>query len=201
MHYCLIKLLWALVFLWAVVLCGLNDCIQYRHLGSVFALACWHALTSAPDPVNGALHPPRQDPVPEAADPVPVGGILQLCGEDSTNHTGGMLTYSCRQKRKHVSITFSNKMFAIFQPCSSQVLCVLPYKSSHCVAVNREGSCSRRDLENQEGWYILLTSAVMFLGRFLAVVWLSIMSVICSCQSPFICILPAEYQAITLLLG
>lgn len=49
-------------------------------------------FTSVQDPVNSAFHPPGSDPVPETADPVPMGGLLQLCGEDSTDHTGGTHT-------------------------------------------------------------------------------------------------------------
>lgn len=41
------------------------------------------------DPIYGAFHPPGSDSIPETTDPVVMGGLFQLCGEDSTNHTGG----------------------------------------------------------------------------------------------------------------
>lgn len=46
-------------------------------------------LSAVLGPFNSALHPPGSDSVPEAADPVLMGGLLQLCGEDRTDHTGG----------------------------------------------------------------------------------------------------------------
>lgn len=49
-------------------------------------------FSSVSDPFNSALNPPGSDPVPETADPVPMGGLLQLCGEDSADHTGGKHT-------------------------------------------------------------------------------------------------------------
>lgn len=48
------------------------------------------------DPVNSAFHPPGSDPVPEAADPVPLGGLLQLSGKDSADHAGGTHTFMFR---------------------------------------------------------------------------------------------------------
>lgn len=41
------------------------------------------------DPIDGAFHPPGSDFIPETTDSVVMGGLFQLCGEDSTNHTGG----------------------------------------------------------------------------------------------------------------
>ena len=50
-------------------------------------------VTSFLDPVNSSFHPPGSDPVTATADPVPMGGLLQLCGENSPDHTGGTHTF------------------------------------------------------------------------------------------------------------
>lgn len=52
-------------------------------------MCCVSLFVCDADPHHRALHPPGQDPVPQAADPVPVGGLLLLGGEDRADHAGG----------------------------------------------------------------------------------------------------------------
>lgn len=53
------------------------------------------------DPIDGAFHPPGSDFIPETTHSVFMGGLFQLCGEDSTNHTGStcslMLIHATRR--------------------------------------------------------------------------------------------------------
>jgi len=158
-------------------------------------------LFSPADPLYSALHPPGQDPVPEAPDPVPLGGLLQLCGQDSADHTGGTHTHTHTHTRLNMQYSCTHTIIACLS-CGCVFSAVWKLLCSHSCSLGclwrRVSPAVWMQPRLPEGRGARRQTRDVFRGR-LAAARPSIVPVVCSCQIPFSAGPPAGEQPVSLL--